>query len=74
MKNLHLTKRQMKDIEEGIQIDVWLGGFLAYCIKEEYGDFKTDSGCRFAVCFYSLSCYDLTINGQEQHGIWEEDK
>ena len=70
MKNLHLTKRQMKDIEHGIQVDVYLGGFLAYCIKDEYADFQTDSGCRFSVNFYALTCTELTINGKEQNDIW----
>ena len=68
MKNLHLAKYEMKQIEDGIQVDVMLGGFPAYCVKNEYGDFQTDNGIRFEVNFYAPTCYDLMINGKEQQG------
>ena len=66
MKNLRLTKKQFKQIEEGVQIDIILGGFEAYCVKDDYGDFHTPSGVRFEVNFYAPTHYDLTINGEDQ--------
>ena len=66
MKNLRLTKKQFEQIEAGIQIDVCLGGFEAYCIANEYGCFHTPSGVNFDVNFYAPNEYDLTINGEYQ--------
>lgn len=66
MKNLRLTKAQFKLIEEGVQIDILLGGFPAYCIKNDYGDFHTPTGTRFEVNFYAPNNLTLTINGKEQ--------
>ena len=66
MKNLHLTKNQFKLIEEGVQVDVLLGGFPAYCIINEYGDFHTPSGVRFEVNFYAPNSFTLLINGKDQ--------
>lgn len=66
MKNLRLTKKQFKKIEEGEQIVILIGGFEGYCVKDEYGDFHTPSGVRFAINFYAPTYYDLTINGEDQ--------
>lgn len=66
MKNLRLTKAELLMIEQGIQIDVMLGGFPAYCIKNDYGDFRTPSGVRFEVNFYAPCNLTLKINGKDQ--------
>lgn len=66
MKNLRLTKKQFKQIEECYQLIITLGGFPAYCIRDAYGDFRTPSGVRFSVNFYAPSYYDLKINGEKQ--------
>lgn len=66
MKNLRLSKAEFRQIEEGVQIDVLLGGFPAYCVKNEYGEFHTPSGVRFDVNFYALCNLTLTINGEDQ--------
>ena len=64
MKNIKLSKLQFEQIEAGIQIDIEIGGFLAYCIQNDYGDFETPNGVGFDVNFYALNMYDLTINGK----------
>ena len=66
MKNLRLSKTEIRLIEEGVQVDVFLGGFPAYCIKNDYGEFHTPDGVRFEVNFYAPNAYTLTINGEDQ--------
>ena len=66
MKNLHLTKTELKQIEEGIQVETFLGGFPVYCVKYEYGEFHTPNGIRFEVNFFMPTNLDLTINGENQ--------
>lgn len=73
MKNLRLTKCEIKQIEEGVQIDITLGGFPGYCVKDDYGEFHTPNGVRFSVNFYAPTHYDLKINGENQSPLEENE-
>lgn len=69
MKNLHLTKTQFARIEAGEQIEFLLGGFPAYAVANEYGDFVTPNGYCFEVNFYAPNCETLLINGEKQNNF-----
>ena len=66
MKNLKLTKKQFAQIEAGEQIEITLGGFPAYAVADNGGDFVTPNGTIFDINFYAPNCSTLLINGESQ--------
>lgn len=66
MKNLKLTRKQFKEIEAGEQVEVEICGFPAYCVASGEGDFVTPNGVLFEINIYTLTPYQLKINGYKQ--------